>query len=383
MGVAVAVDGVGGETLERDVPLLAVQVVEQPRPDGGDLAAAHVQADVRGHGHGEEDEGGQVGDVGVLDGDVDGPARDAVEGADGDVLDLVPGHAHVQQPGREGGGELVADEVLLHLDHDGLQRVETLENALDVNVGHAGIAVHLQALERHEIAECVPVYLGAFIKMGHAETLETVEILEVPADDVCERVVRHVQTLQQLGLGQDIVIDDPDVVVGRIEVDQEWGLQEWHLRNARPRHVESANSLRFIKNIDDGVGGERVEGEVHLLDVDEDVGVAGDNLDVVVGDLESLEAEVLVLQHIGRDLRELVVGQVQALQPEHLRLLEQPLGDGGQVVVAHVKVESQDALEQVALQLRDVVVTDVNELKLGRVLESSFTDGLNLIHGQF
>ena len=77
------------------------------------------------------------------------------------------------------------------------------------------------------------------------------------------------------------------------------------------------------------------------------------------------------------------MGKIQALESKHLPLLKQFVGDGREIVMACIKLETEDAVKQIIFQLGNVVKTNVNELKLGGVLESSFTDGLYLVHGQF
>merc|ERR1719438_436630 len=143
-GVAVAVDGVGGQALQCDVTLVGLEVGDQLRSDGGYLAVPDIQPDVGGHRHGEEDQSGQVGNVCLLDGYVDGPTGDAIESTDGDVLNLIPGHPHTVQTGREGGGELVphGGRRVLYLHCHGLQCVETFQNTFHINISHFGIAIH-------------------------------------------------------------------------------------------------------------------------------------------------------------------------------------------------------------------------------------------------
>ncbi len=75
--------------------------------------------------------------------------------------------------------------------------------------------------------------------------------------------------------------------------------------------------------------------------------------------------------------------KIQALKSKHLPLLKEFVGNGREIVMTCIELETEDPVKQIIFQLGNVVKTDVNELKLGGVLESSFADGLNLVHGQF
>ena len=72
-----------------DVPLLALQSVEQLGAETGQLRVADVELDARRHRDREEERRGDVDDLRVLDVDVDVPAAEAHEGARRDVLDLL------------------------------------------------------------------------------------------------------------------------------------------------------------------------------------------------------------------------------------------------------------------------------------------------------
>ena len=127
--VAVAEDGVGGQALKADVPLLAVQRVQELGAERGQPAATNIERDVRGHGHREEDGRRDVGDVRVLQLDVQSLAGDSGEGADGDVVDVGPTNAQLPQPGRVGRREVVADEGVLELHLDRFDQFKVGQNS--------------------------------------------------------------------------------------------------------------------------------------------------------------------------------------------------------------------------------------------------------------
>ena len=81
--------------------------------------------------------------------------------------------------------------------------------------------------------------------------------------------------------------------MGEVEVGEEGGLEDGHLLDPGPGHVERADRLGLVEDVLDGLRGQRVEGEIDLLDVDEDVGVGGDVTDVVVRHPQRVEVEVL------------------------------------------------------------------------------------------
>ena len=155
--------------------------------------------------------------------------------------------------------------------------------------------------------------------------------------------------------------------------------KETNLSDPCPCHVQRPRRLGLVEDVLDRLLGQGVERKVDLLDVDEHVGVGGDVPDVVVGHPERVQVKVLALKHVHRHPVELVVAEVDALQLQDLGLVEHALWHALNLVVGEVEVEPDAALERVAQQLTDAVVTEVDELQLRGVLEGRLTHGLDLV----
>ena len=127
--VAIAEDRIGGQTFKTNVPLLAVEGIEELRTQRRKSAASNVQSDVGGHRNGEEDGCRDVGDVRVRQGDVERLAGDSGEGSDGDVVDVRAADPEFAEARRVGGRKVVADQRVFELDSHGLDQLEVGEDS--------------------------------------------------------------------------------------------------------------------------------------------------------------------------------------------------------------------------------------------------------------
>ena len=67
---------------------------------------------------------------------------------------------------------------------------------------------------------------------------------------------------------------------------EEGGLQTGNHLDPRACHIQLVHGLGLAQHVDHRVFGQRVERDVNLLDVDQNIGIVGDVADGVVGDLQ-------------------------------------------------------------------------------------------------
>ena len=206
-----------------DVPLLALQSVEQLGAETGQLRVADVELDARRHRDREEERRGDVDDLRVLDVDVDVPAAEAHEGARRDVLDLLPVDAQPRESRRVRRGEVVAEQLHLHLHVDLFEGLEVGQDPLYVHEDDLREPDHLELPQRLDVDERPALHLGAPLEVVHLEHLEVVQVLEVPLDDVGDGVGGDVEVAEvgELGPGRgEAEAQVGDLVVRNVEALQ-------------------------------------------------------------------------------------------------------------------------------------------------------------------
>lgn len=172
---------------------------------------------------------------------------------------------------------------------------------------------HFENSERFEVGERSSLDFCAFVQLGHLENFQSVEILKIALDDVGDRICRDVQIFQISQLGpsrgqteteirnvvvrnvereerrfvENFFVQNRDGVVRQVEVSQKRSFQNRDGQDSGAGHVETPDGFRFVQHVLDRFLGQRVEAQVDLLDVDQDVCVgrnAGDG--VVRNDLQ-------------------------------------------------------------------------------------------------
>jgi len=175
--------------------------------------------------------------------------------------------------------------------------------------------------------------------------------------------VGQVQLLDQRRSVEYVHVQRGYLVVGKVQLLQKRRLQGGHGRDAGAGQVQFAYRFRLAEYVFDGRLRETVERQVELFYVHQYAVVGLQLGQLIGGQVDGRQIEVLFLQAFQRGRGELIPGQVDVFENPQSRPVKNQIGQFRQVVVFQVQMlQSVQSLECSLANSFQIVVGQVNDL---------------------